>query len=794
MADGFRLPGAGYTYSQHNQHHFRHLARNETPPSAVRSIFSTDTPSPARSPDPNSPAQNLYGMFGQGHQPAQHGRVNGGPGGRGMMMYNFPHQNTHQQQQHTQHHQALQQDHSSHSATGPVLGHHTTYSSGVISNATPNFTPQNLPNGHAGTTRGGQAQQINEHWAEQLKLHKEAERAHSSMNEGQGHHFARIKAHENNFAKETRSGLDSGPSGDKYSTTTNGAQDGETEDRGRPSNVEREMRRQDWNMIDMSGQGLRVLSTSVFDYTFLHELYISSNKITHLPVAIGKLRHLRHLDASNNQISDLPPELGMCVYLKQLLLFDNNIRTLPNELGSLYQLEMLGIEGNPLQADMKQVVMERGTKALIHHLREQAPGKSLKPSRYLPCLQLKVPLPPAARVMLDLQEGAPTTNQERLRISSYNILCHKYATSQLYGYTPAGALSWDYRKEQILSEIESHEADIICLQEVDTDNFKEFFSVKLAHGLYKGVFWPKSRAKTMSEKDAKAVDGCATFYNGRKYILLDKQLVDFANIAINRPDMKNQHDIFNRVMPRDNLAVITFFENRFTGARFIIVNTHLGWDPMFADVKIIQTAILVESITKLAEKYARWPACTEKDKKTYGLVDETNGTDGDATPEYAPSMEYTSSTQLPLIIAGDFNSTYDSGVYELLAHGRIGPDHSELGSYQYGNFTRDGIQHPFSLRSSYAHLNDTPEQLPFTNYTPGYTAVIDYIWYSTNALEVASLLGPVDAEYMKRVPGFPNYHFPSDHLSILAEFIVKGRKEKKTHPEPDFGPQRDRRN
>ncbi len=65
----------------------------------------------------------------------------------------------------------------------------------------------------------------------------------------------------------------------------------------------------------------------------------------------------------------------MCTFLRHLLLFDNNIRTLPNELGSLYMLEMLGIEGNPLDAGMKSEIMENGTKALIHRLREQAPGE-----------------------------------------------------------------------------------------------------------------------------------------------------------------------------------------------------------------------------------------------------------------------------------------------------------------------------------------------------------------------------------------------------------------------------------
>ena len=32
---------------------------------------------------------------------------------------------------------------------------------------------------------------------------------------------------------------------------------------------------------------------------------------------------------------------------------------------------------------------------------------------------------------------------------------------------------------------------------------------------------------------------------------------------------------------------------------------------------------------------------------------------------------------------------------------------------------------------------------------------------------------------MKRVPGFPNYHFPSDHLALWVEYVVKGKKERK---------------
>lgn len=258
MADAYRYQqqGAGtFFLQQHTQsgHHPRHLLRSGTPPTNIRSAYN-ETPSPSRSPDNQSPAPHHYGMFTQGHQQTQHGRVNGGPGGRGMpMMYNFQHQNAHAQN-HGQHHGSMGQEHGTNG-----LAHHGGFASGVLSNATPNFTPSSLQNGHfTATTRGGQAQQITEHWAEQLKLHKESERAHITMiDQHAPHHYARMKAGENKGIQ---------PSVTAASPKANS--DGKVEDRGRPSNTETTIKRQDWHNMDLSGQGLRVLATPCFGTPF----------------------------------------------------------------------------------------------------------------------------------------------------------------------------------------------------------------------------------------------------------------------------------------------------------------------------------------------------------------------------------------------------------------------------------------------------------------------------------------------------------------------------------------------
>jgi len=108
------------------------------------------------------------------------------------------------------------------------------------------------------------------------------------------------------------------------------------------------------------------------------------------------------------------------------------------------------------------------------------------------------------------------SNQEIVTALSYNILCDKYCTQSQYGYTPSGALSWEHRRETILGELRARDADIVCLQEIDQDSFNDYFRPELAINDYKGFFWSKTRARTMTERDAKLVDGCAVFYKNSK--------------------------------------------------------------------------------------------------------------------------------------------------------------------------------------------------------------------------------------------------------------------------------------
>lgn len=489
---------------------------------------------------------------------------------------------------------------------------------------------------------------------------------------------------------------------------------------------------QSWTTIDMGGLGLKNIAKEVYRYDFLTTLFINHNALTSLSQDIVNLRNLTILDVSGNKLTSLPAELGMLTNLKELFCFDNHLVSLPPEIGTLYQLEMLGIEGNPLSENYKELLQKEGTHALISFLRDSCP----------------VPLPPPEREWIAIEPDIPATDSsddpqapvESFNILDYNILCDRYATAQMYGYTPSWALSWEYRKEFILQEVMSYGADICCMQEVASEQYEDYFLHHLSQQEYEGIFACKTRARTMREEERKQVDGCAIFYKSNKFSLVERKTIEFNQMALQRPDFKKTEDMFNRVMTKDEIAVIALLENVESGSRLIVANVHIHWDPEFRDVKLVQVAMLVEELERIGASFAKYPA----------KLDVKKG--------YPPAPHYSDAYKIPTIVCGDFNSIPGSGVYEFLSNGGVAGNHEDFMDHIYGDYTAQGLAHKHTLKSSYSNIGE----LPFTNYTPGFQGVLDYIWYNTNALAITGLLGEVDKSYLEKVVGFPNAHFPSE--------------------------------
>jgi hypothetical protein len=61
-----------------------------------------------------------------------------------------------------------------------------------------------------------------------------------------------------------------------------------------------------------------------------------------------------------------------------------------------------------------------------------------------------------------------------------------------YSYCPHYALAWHYRKLNLLNELVRYRADIMCLQEVQSDHFSDFLAPELQKHGYASIYKKKT--------------------------------------------------------------------------------------------------------------------------------------------------------------------------------------------------------------------------------------------------------------------------------------------------------------
>lgn len=526
-----------------------------------------------------------------------------------------------------------------------------------------------------------------------------------------------------------------------------------------------------WAELEISGR-VRSLSSSLWTFTHLTALHISDNNLSRLPPDISKLPHLVYLNLSSNKLRSLPAEIGNMVSLRELLLNNNLLRVLPYELGRLFQLQTLGLKGNPLSQDILNLYQEPdGTRKLLNYMLDNL---AVHPEQ----------LP--QRPWITIRERDQINSTAVFTVMCYNVLCDKYATRQLYGYCPSWALSWEYRKKGIMEEITHCDADIISLQEVETEQYYTFFLETLKDRGYDGYFCPKSRAKLVSEQERKHVDGCAVFFKTDKFTLVQKHTVEFNQVAM--ANSEGSEVMLNRVMTKDNIGVAVLLEvnkDLFSAGLkpsadrqlILVANAHMHWDPEFSDVKLIQTMMFLSELKSITERADVSMATASPVSTTTASSVSTATASPVSMTTASPSIDPSS---IPIVLCADLNSLPDSGVVEYLSNGGVAENHKDFRELRYNecltNFSCNGkhgdgsITHSFSLRSAYES-----GLMPYTNYTYDFKGVIDYIFISRPQLSSLGLLGPLDSQWLldNNILGCPHPHIPSDHFCLLAQLELR---------------------
>lgn len=169
-----------------------------------------------------------------------------------------------------------------------------------------------------------------------------------------------------------------------------------------------------------------------------------------------------------------------------------------------------------------------------------------------------------------------------IRIMQYNILAECYATLDNFPYVNPRFLEWEFRFDMIVQQILTIDADVICLQEVESDLYFERLSVILEkRGGYLSIY----KKRPYHHKK----DGCAIFFKEGKLEIITKTELSYNSLAkdISAGDRAQTN----------NIAIgIYFQEISPLRRRFWVINTHLFWDPKAPDVKLGQAKMLKKFI------------------------------------------------------------------------------------------------------------------------------------------------------------------------------------------------------
>lgn len=404
------------------------------------------------------------------------------------------------------------------------------------------------------------------------------------------------------------------------------------------------------------------------------------------------------------------------------------------------------------------VVVDAETKLFVGHANtiltsRVIPAPSPSPRHLIPVN--------GADVMGHIEIDGRISSSGTFTVLSYNILSDAYATSELYSYCPSWALSWPYRRQNLLREIVGYRADIVCLQEVQSDHFDEFFSPELDKHGYQALY--KRKTNEVYNGNPQTIDGCATFFRRDRFSHVKKYEVEFNKAAQSLTDAmipSTQKKTALSRLVKDNVALIVVLEAKFSnqgadnpGKRQLlcVANTHVNVHQDLKDVKLWQVHTLLKGLEKIA-----------------------------------------ASADIPMLVCGDFNSVPGSAPHALLAMGKVEPLHPELAVdplnilrphsklihqlplvSAYSSFARPGVG--LALEQQRRRLDPSTNEPLFTNCTRDFIGTLDYIFYTADSLSVESLLELLDEESLRKDTALPSPEWSSDHIALLAEFRCKPR-------------------
>ncbi|XP_051933017.1 2',5'-phosphodiesterase 12 [Hippocampus zosterae] len=320
-----------------------------------------------------------------------------------------------------------------------------------------------------------------------------------------------------------------------------------------------------------------------------------------------------------------------------------------------------------------------------------------------------------------------------LRVVSYNILADVYAQTELsktvlYPYCAPYALELDYRQSLIKKELAGYHADVVCLQEVDKGVFLDSLTPALdAFGL-DGVFKLKEKQH----------EGLATFYRRTRFkllschdITLSEALTSDAAHAELLERLSANDALREKIVKRSTALQVSVLEDLHqAGRKVCVANTHLYWHPQGGNVRLVQMAVALQHLSHVIGKVA-------------------------------PGA--------PLVFCGDFNSSPNSGVLQLLTEASLSRQHADWSSSGPQEEDSPSSLLAMDLISPFPPLLSACGPLAYTNYVGGFQGCLDYIFIQPHSMRVEQVV-PMPAHHLVTTyTALPSVAHPSDHIALVCD-------------------------
>jgi CCR4-NOT transcription complex subunit 6 len=313
-------------------------------------------------------------------------------------------------------------------------------------------------------------------------------------------------------------------------------------------------------------------------------------------------------------------------------------------------------------------------------------------------------------------------HSQTIFVMSYNIMAYNFTKYNWFPYCSPEFLPPKYRSPRIVEEIQKTNADVLGLQECDHDLFVDYYKPNLESMGYTCVVEVITNSRLVTN-----------------VICFKTNLFNLETIK--HLDLNEELSLLDESFLKHKEALFVELTHKKTNKRFVVINTHLFWNPEFEYVKYGQMSKILSFI----------------------------------------EQHYKS---LPVILCGDLNSLPSSNVLMFIYS--IAPDTANA------NFKGDSGKnkrfidqfwnnnnHNLKLRSAYDifktnRVNDVSDYVEnhpdFTTYTHEFVGTLDYVLYTPEKLQVTELIQIHTNDPEIKGLKVPNYRYPSDHLKIGARF------------------------